>query len=141
MIKGNIDPIGAIGGSNMVVVDAELFLTIISKRFRKDTFVLNDFNRKVVRFLEYIKSDFGEVIIGCVNNCEYFTSILEGVLKLNFSVTNFQTEDNYKTWLALKNPLRHLATNDRRYYHISSVYVTDKVINDGIQSYENERPQ
>lgn len=106
----------------LLVVDVELLFTVTSRFFGRKKYDLNDYNRRMIIFMNKFRIDFDEVQVCVVNDYDY-CQMVAGILRLDYPLTDMQSESNYRQWLGLMNPTQHLATPERRYYNKNSRYL------------------
>ena len=122
-----ISPLETDYRKDLLIVDAELLFTAKRKWLIKKTFEISDFNRKVIRYLNKISKNYDDITIVIVKDYKFGEKIVTTLLRLQqYSVLDIESESNYKNWLNIVQPVKHLAILKRRYYHRNSVYATEQ---------------
>jgi hypothetical protein len=105
--------------SDVLVVDAELLFNISSSFFAKKSYSISDDNRRMLHHLSEIGRNFDEILVGVVANYDYSQHVAS-TLKLQFNLVDLQDEQNYKTWLQVIRPTKHVAIRKRKHYYNTS---------------------
>lgn len=137
MRKGDIDP-DFEDSADIIVVDQELVFSAVRKRWKFWDFDigLNDFHRKVIRYLIKKKKKTGAdklIIVSTGINEVKLEKTVRIFLGLRmFDTLQIEDEQTYKTWLSIIDPVVHYATFERMNYHRATVQLTTEVINNNL---------
>lgn len=130
MIRGNIDFKFTEYDRDILVVDYELLFSITRKFLFIKKFAVNDFNRKVIKYIRNLRKqkNFDIVFVPVLKYRDYADYILNSVLVLDVSVIDIGSEFNYSNWIKSITPKLHLAVQKREYYSKKSLWLNESSI-------------